>query len=208
MTRALAVLRPEPGNGATAARIEALGHVALRLPLFAIRPLDWNAPDPADFDSLVLSSANAVRAGGPDLARLLPLPVHAVGRATALAAEAAGFTVAAVGEGGVDALDPPGRVLRLVGRDHRASSAARTIVVYASEGLTPDLSALVDATALLHSPRAAARLADRVADRSRVAIAAISAAALAAAGPGWRMTAVADRPTDAALIAAALTLAD
>ncbi|WP_294289523.1 uroporphyrinogen-III synthase [uncultured Sphingomonas sp.] len=208
MTRPLAVLRPDPGNAATAARIEALGHGALRLPLFVIRPVAWTAPNPTSYDSLVLSSANAVRMAGPDLARLGALPVHAVGRATALAAQAAGFTVVAVGEGGVDALDPPGRVLRLVGRDHRPAPAASTITVYASEGLTPDLSGLIDATALLHSPRAAARLAEQLADKSRVAIAAISPAALAAAGPGWRATAVADRPTDDALIAAALTLAD
>ncbi|HET9510920.1 MAG TPA: uroporphyrinogen-III synthase [Sphingomonas sp.] len=206
--RRLAVLRPEPGNAATAARIEALGHVALRLPLFVVRSLDWEAPDPADFDSLLLSSANAVRHAGPDLARLTDLPVYAVGRATAVAAEAAGFTVVAIGESGVDAVTAPGRILRLVGRDHRPARAARTIAVYASEPLTPPLMALEDATALLHSARAAERLAALIADRSGVRIAAISPAALAAAGVGWRAASIADRPTDAALIDAALTLAD
>jgi uroporphyrinogen-III synthase len=37
MTRSLAVLRPEPGNAATAARIEARGLTAIRLPLFEMR---------------------------------------------------------------------------------------------------------------------------------------------------------------------------
>ncbi|MFD1787796.1 uroporphyrinogen-III synthase [Sphingomonas floccifaciens] len=207
MTQRLAVLRPEPGNAATADRIEALGHVALRLPLFVVRPLDWHMPDPAEFDSLLLSSANAVRHAGPDLSRLTALPVHAVGQASAAAARAAGFSVVAVGEGGIDALSPPGRVLRLVGREHRPAPAARTIAVYASDALTPDLSMLDGATALLHSPRAAARLAGLV-DPSGIAIATISPAALDAAGSGWRRVAIADRPTDAALIAAALALAD
>lgn len=208
MIRRLAVLRPEPGNAETAARVQALGHVALRLPLFAVRPLDWTVPDSADFDSLLLSSANAVRHAGPGLAALNELPVHAVGRATAAAAEAAGLTVVATGATNIAALDPPGRVLRLVGREHRPATAARTIAVYASEPLSPDLSALAGATALLHSPRAAARISALVQDRETIAIAAISAAALVAAGPGWRGVAVAERPTDDALIAAALTLAD
>ncbi|MBM3927875.1 MAG: uroporphyrinogen-III synthase [Sphingomonadales bacterium] len=208
MTRRLAVLRPEPGNAETAARVQALGHHAVRLPLFAVRPLDWAVPDPAAFDSLLLSSANAVRHAGQGLAALTALPVHAVGRATAAAAEAAGFTVVATGATDIAALDPPGRVLRLVGRDHRPAPAARTIAVYASEPLSPDLSALAGATALLHSPRAAARFAALVQHKETIAIAAISAAACDAAGPGWRAMAVAERPTDEALIAAALTLAD
>ena len=37
----LAVLRPEPGNTATAGRIEAAGARAIRLPLFAVKALDW-----------------------------------------------------------------------------------------------------------------------------------------------------------------------
>ena len=65
MSRPLAVLRPEPGNGATAARIEELGFRAIRLPLFAVRALAWTMPDAADHDALLLTSANAVRFGGP-----------------------------------------------------------------------------------------------------------------------------------------------
>jgi uroporphyrinogen-III synthase len=36
------------------------------MPLFAIVPLDWTAPDPAQFDGLVLTSANAVRHAGEE----------------------------------------------------------------------------------------------------------------------------------------------
>ncbi len=208
MTRAIGVLRPEPGNAATADRIEALGRRALRLPLFAVVPIAWSPPDPARYDSLLLSSANAVRHGGAGLAALTALPVHTVGESTAAAARAAGFRVVAVGESGVAAMHPPGRVLRLVGREHRDFAGADTIVVYASDPLDPDLSALEGELALVHSARAARVLAERVADRSTISLVAIADAAAAAAGDGWRHIVVADRPTDAGMIAAALALAD
>ena len=99
MSRPIAVLRPEPGNGATVAAIEAAGGMAIRLPLFAAAPVAWHAPDPAAFDALLLTSANALRHGGPELAALRSLPVHAVGGATAAAARQAGFAVAHAGTG-------------------------------------------------------------------------------------------------------------
>ena len=86
MSRPIVVLRPEPGNRVTAAAIEGRGLRAIRLPLFAVQPVAWQAPDPAGFDALLLTSANAVRHGGAGLARLLSLPVFAVGEATADAA--------------------------------------------------------------------------------------------------------------------------
>ncbi|WP_326523018.1 uroporphyrinogen-III synthase [Sphingomonas sp.] len=208
MSRPLAVLRPEPGNAATATRIEAAGHVALRIPLFDVRPVAWLPPDPADYDSLVLSSANAVRHGGLGLARLAGLPVHAVGDATAAVARRAGLWVTAVGSGGVEDLAPPGRVLRLAGREHRALPGSDTIIVYASNPLRPDLTPLAGAVALIHSPRAGAALAALAADRADTMLAVLSPACAAAAGDGWRAIAVAERPTDAALVAAAIALAD
>jgi uroporphyrinogen-III synthase len=208
MTRSIGVLRPEPGNAATADRIEARGRTALRLPLFAVRPVEWSSPDPARYDSLLLTSANAVRHGGPALTSLTQLPVHAVGPATAAAARVAGFEVMTVGDAGVEALQLPGRVLHLTGREHRARTGTDTIVVYASEALDPDLGALRDGIALIHSARAGQLLARRLTDRSRISLAAISDMAARAAGSGWRTVAVADRPADAALIDAAIRLAD
>ena len=67
MSRAVAVLRPEPGNAATAARIEQVGLTAIRLPLFSVRAVDWVVPDPARFDSLILTSANTPRLAGAGL---------------------------------------------------------------------------------------------------------------------------------------------
>lgn len=208
MSRTIAVLRPEPGNAVTAARVAALGHRVVRLPLFAVCAVAWEARDPAAYDSLLLTSANAVRHGGDGLAALTALPVHAVGQATADAARAAGFTVVAVGDAGIEAMRPPGRVLRLVGREHRGFGKGEAVVVYASEALRPDISELRGRVALIHSPRAGRALAGMIADRTDIAIAAISLAAAEAAGTGWRVLAVADRPTDAALIALASALAD
>ena len=206
--RAIAVLRPEPGNAATVARIVAAGGRALALPLFVVSPVAWTPPDPAQFDNLLLTSANALRHGGRGLAVLTALPVHAVGAATADAARAAGFTVVATGTRGVEALAPPGRVLQLAGREHRGWPGATTVIVYASDALHPDLTPLIGGIALIHSPRAAHTLAERMPDRSATAIVAISPAAADAASTGWQSVTVAAVPTDAAIVAAALALAD
>ena len=221
MSPPLAILRPEPGNSATAGRIEALGLKVIRLPLFAVRALDWTPPDPADHDALLLTSANAVRFGGPRLADLLPLPVLAVGEKTAETARLAGFDVMAAGDSDAAAmLDLSGtkglsRVLHLGGRDRAIEPhgpVTRAIAVYASEEVPVPaelLGRLAGATALLHSARAAARLGalvDRHAiDRSAIAIAALSPAVATAAGTGWAMVTIAAAPTDAALIEAART---
>ena len=104
MTRPIVVLRPEPGNTATIARVVALGLSPISLPLFDIRAVDWSTPDPRDHDALLVTSANAIRMAGPALAGLRCLPALAVGEATAAAARGAGFEVIAAGTGGVDAL--------------------------------------------------------------------------------------------------------
>lgn len=210
MTRPLAVLRPEPGNAATAARIEAAGLRAIRLPLFAVVPVAWQAPDPADYDALLVTSANAIRHGGRGLDRLRGLPVYAVGEATAAVARSAGFEVQEVGAAGVEAIvarSGGARLLHLVGRD-RVDAGIAAVTVYASDPLPVDPAPLLGSVALVHSARAAARLGEIAPDRARIALAAISGTAAEAAGAGWAAVAVAAAPTDAALIAAARALAD
>lgn len=220
--RAIAILRPEPGNRAMAVAIEATGRTAIRLPLFETRPVAWQAPDPAAFDALILTSANAVRHGGHGLSGLIALPVHAVGEATAEAARRAGFTVAATGSGGaaelVAAAERAGvrRALLLAGRERMLDAGgivAQAITVYASDPLPvpPDAAArLRGSVALVQSARAGARLAAIVApgDRAGIAVAAVGAAAAEAAGSGWERVVIAPRPAPAALIDAALALAD
>jgi uroporphyrinogen-III synthase len=224
MSRPLAVLRPEPGNAATAAAIAARGYEAIRLPLFEVRPLPWTAPAPDAFDALLLTSANAVRHGGAALAALRTLPVHAVGEATAAAARAAGFEIRSVGHAGVEALLADAaahgtrRALHLSGRERTVAShaiLAAVIPVYASEQrdvAEGTIRGLTGSVALLHSARAARRLAALVdaagVPRETLALAAISDAVLAAAGDGWGTQAVPRQVDPDALIDCAVALAD
>ena len=208
----LLILRPEPANGATAARARALGLEPVQRPLFTIGPLPWTAPDPAGFDGLLLTSANALRHGGPELDRLKGLDAFAVGEATAQAAAAAGFRVVTTGSGGVEALLAalPGqrRLLHLTGADHRRADTPHLVVskaVYLAAPLTPELPA-GDMVALIHSPRAGARLAEIAPHRARLALAAISAAAARACGEGWASIDWPERTNDAALLALAARL--
>lgn len=208
------VLRPEPGASETVGRARALGLEAVAVPLFAVEPVEWAMPD-ATFDALLITSANAVRHGGPQLEALRRLPVHAVGEATAAAAREAAFRVATVGEGGVDELlgqvDARLRLLHLCGDDRREPSSARqkvtAVPVYRSVALDPPLDA-EGAVALVHSPRAAQRFADLARGRNTIRIAAISHAAADSAGSGWEAVEVAERPSDDALLALALRLCD
>ena len=214
MTRVL-VLRPEPGASATVEKARERGLDAIAVPLFAVEPLAWQAPEPIGFDGLLLTSGNAVRHGGKGLQALRRLKVYAVGEATAEAARVAGFNVAATGDAGVDRLlssiDPDLKLLHLCGADRATPSDARQaitpVAIYRSTPLpAPDLSSVHDSVALVHSPRAGARLAELVRDRGSIAVAAISAAAAAAVGGGWRVVETAERPSDEALLALAASL--
>ncbi|HMN55273.1 MAG TPA: uroporphyrinogen-III synthase, partial [Sphingopyxis sp.] len=66
----LVVTRADPGGAATVARARAVGLDARPMPLFAARALAWSPPDPAGFDALLLTSAQAARLGGTGLAAL------------------------------------------------------------------------------------------------------------------------------------------
>jgi uroporphyrinogen-III synthase len=218
MTRPLLVLRPEPGASATAKAAQAMGLTAVVAPLFAVRPLPWTPPE-ARPEAVLLTSANAVRHGGTALATLAGLPAYAVGAATAEAARHAGFSRIITGDGDAEAIlalarrDGIGALLHLAGREHRDvvphDIRIDRCIVYASEAVErlPEAAraTLPDAVALLHSPRAA-RLFASLVDPAGIAIAAISPATLAAAGPGWRSAEAADMPTDASLLAVAAKL--
>ncbi|WP_447727695.1 uroporphyrinogen-III synthase [Sphingomonas koreensis] len=221
MSRCVAILRPEPGNAATAARLRNAGLDPLPLPLFAVSALDWTPPAATAFDGLLLTSANSLRHGGAGLASLHDLPVLAVGNATADAARTAGFDVAHTGSTDVTDLlrNAPGfaRLLWLAGRDRTVithPALAAVISVYASDPLTLTAAAaaqLAGSVALIHSARAGMQLAAELARHGvlpdTVRIAAISRKAAIAAGPGWDAVAIAVTPDDDALIAAAYALA-
>jgi uroporphyrinogen-III synthase len=215
------ILRPQPGGEESAARARQLGLEPVTAPLFEVRPLPWPAPDPSSADALLLTSAQAARLAGPELAAFAGLPCYAVGEATAAAARQAGLREVHSGPAdGAAALDLAAasgarRILHLSGRDHvpladpRLEIARR--VVYAADSVrslpAPASAALAaGALTLLHSARAASIFASLVTERGRIRLAAISAAAAAAAGEGWAAKAVAARPRDEALLELALKL--
>jgi uroporphyrinogen-III synthase len=214
------IVRPEPGAAATLAAARTMGLKAEALPLFTIEPVAWDIPT-GTLDGILAGSANAFRHGGSQLAALTHWPVFAVGQVTALAAEQAGFRVAAIGTGGLQAVldQVPAvtrRLLRLAGQERVELEPPEQIVltervVYASRPV-PATSVLVSRLAkpsvvALHSAEAARHLAhecDRLGlDRTRIALACIGPRVAGAAGMGWAEVHSAASPEDTALLALA-----
>jgi len=218
--RRLFVFRPEAAARQTIAKAQALGLEAVSIPLFEIEGLDWVPPKPGEFDALLLTSANTVKAAGQALDLYRGLPVHAVGEGTAVAARVAGLGVATVGAGGIDSLlanvAPDQRLLHLCGEDLREPAVTgrsiTSVAVYRAKekGDVGGLDALSGQVAVVHSPRAARRLAQLVeaADRGTVRIAAISPASAEAAGEGWEDVRPASAPNDTELLALCVRLCE
>ena len=175
---------------------------------------------PSDIDALLLGSANALRHGGAALDAFRAKPAYAVGEATAAAAEAAGFTVAAVGAGGLqallDTLAGPLRLLRLAGAEHvplapPAGLAIETRIAYESVPLPLASDAGRAAWRRRARPapfgrrsapfRRRMRPPRRAARRRRLA--ALGPRIAAAAGEGWREVRSRREPREAALLALA-----
>lgn len=217
----LIIVRPEPGASATADRARALGLMPIILPLFRIAPISWKSPDPAEYDALMLTSANAVAQAGPALDLLRGLPCHAVGKATAAAARSAGLSVVVEGMSGgqalVDAAAEEGArsLLWLCGSERTALSGGTARItplpVYESAALTPpagwDAAIAAPAVLMLHSVRAAAYARSLAGTyHNHLIILAISAAVADAAGDGWAEKHCAAIPDDSAMLASARTL--
>ncbi|MGB7654406.1 MAG: uroporphyrinogen-III synthase [Novosphingobium sp.] len=214
----LIVIRPQPGNAATVAAAISLRMTAHGFALFDMVPKSWEAALPGRHDALLIGSAQVFRLGGAGLSGLRDLPVYAVGEATAEAARAARFTVAATGEGAMQALferlDPAHRrLLRLTGEERVALQVPKGItvderVVYASRAapLPAELAELLAEPAIvaLHSAEAARHLTAQCVThgikRARLRLAALSQRIAAAAGDGWGEVAVAAFPEDKALL--------
>lgn len=199
------IVRPAPGNVATANKVAALGFEPVVVPLFEIAPLAWEPSDPADFDAVAMTSANAARHGGAGLARYTHLPLFAVGEATAAAAGAMGFVDVQTGRSDAEDLGKllSGRVLHLTGSDYRTISTdalVTAVPVYDTRPLAPSAPLAAD-FALVHSPRAGTRLAELKHDRASTQIIAISDAAAQACGRGWAAVHVVDVPREQAMLA-------
>ena len=222
MTASVLILRPQPGADRTAERARALGLSPTVAPLFTVRPLAWSAPDAADFDCVMLTSANAARQGGGAMTSFLHLPCFAVGGATAAAAAQAGFADIRSGPSDGAALlrmmaaQGARSALHPCGLDHLAPAAGelsvRSIPVYAADAAErlpdePQAALAAGAVALIHSPRAGALFGRLVGgQREQIRLAAISEAAAQAAGAGWAESAIAAEPRDEALLELAAKL--
>jgi uroporphyrinogen-III synthase len=210
----IVVLRPEPGNGVTTARLVALDVPAISSPFFVVEPLPWQPPAHRGFDALLLTSANAARLAGSGLAALAGLPVWCVGDATAAAARSVGLAVAQVGNADAAALiaDSADRLLWLCGEDRTvlppsAEARVTAVPVYRVSECEIDKAIFSrPCIALLHSTRAARRLAVLLPNRAPVTVVAISPAVAATAGDGWADVAIASRPDDAEMVAIAAKL--
>ncbi len=222
-TLPLLLLRPQPGNDASAARARARGLTVVQAPLFEIAPVP-EAPVPeGPFDALLVTSANGARFAAALLRARADLPLYAVGPATARALQAQGRADAVVGGGDAASTAPlivaagHRRILHIGAADMRpfdplGLDIVRHVVYRAVEreesALRPVLDGLERAVAAIHSPRAGARFAALIGTgrRARFHIAAISAAAGAACGAGWAGVAASAAPDDTALLACAEAL--
>jgi uroporphyrinogen-III synthase len=209
----LLVTRPLPGGEATAQRLRRLGHDVVLMPLLATEAVAWQPP-PDPPSAVMLTSAAAARLAEASAYHTLPL--FAVGAATAAAATGAGFRDVRNAGGTAQALldhvaaSGAGDILHLAGEDRTPMTIpdglrVTTRIVYRARRVPLAGWQAVD-WVLLYSQRTAAHLAaevDRLGlARDTIALAAISAAAARAAGPGWRAIATARRPDEDALLAA------
>lgn len=217
----LVIIRPQPGADSTLAAARQHDLDAHVFPMFAIHPLEWDAPPASEFDALLIGSANAMRHGGPGLARYRGMPAYAVGDRTAMAAREAGLDVIATGAGGLqavlDTIRPEHRrVLRIAGREHidlivpaGITLLAREVYVAEPKPMPAELKDILAAPALilLHSGEAASHFAkmcdENAVSRAQVSLAVIGPRVAERAGPGWADVRVAATTSDTALLAIA-----
>lgn len=220
--RPILILRPAQGAARSIAALNAVGLAARAIPLFALRPLPWQPPAAGDFDAILITSVAALTHGGAALGQYAALPTHVVGPASADAARRAGLTLGMIGDGDGNTLlravaagwqgDGPCRILWLCGREHSQlwqpdNIMLEACIVYAAEESPVDVASLQGpGIALVHSARAAMRLAALAPQKSSLTLIAISAKVAAAAGPGWAAVHVAPRPLDADMVAFAAEL--
>jgi len=192
-----------------------MGLTPVTIPLFKVIAVSWLAPNPAAYDCVMLTSAQAARLGGSELAQFAHLPIYAVGEATASAARAGGCVDVRSGDDNVKVLlkqivaDGCKRVLHLTGEHHKDTKAEPLMidrrVVYSAQLVEPPPVLPSAPIILIHSPRAAARLAEVIPERERITrtVIAISAAAADQAGAGWAGIRIAATPNDDGLLARA-----
>jgi uroporphyrinogen-III synthase len=192
------ITRTMPEAEATARRVTARGHAPITAPVLQARPITGVRLDLAGVDAIAFTSGHAIAAFAA-LGPVRDLPVFTVGEATASLARAAGFTqvrsadgnaetlaelIAREQRGGVLVLHPTARepAADLTGLLAARGIKAMPLTVY--ETVPTALAAPpADADAvLIHSARAAARVAVLIEQTRRLDLEAY-AISPAAAGP-------------------------
>lgn len=153
---AILVTRPAPDNQKTAAALRARGHDVLLSPMLRFEPVAFEDDGEIAFDAVILSSANAVRAieDHAARARLLLLPVFAVGEHTAQIALEAGFTNITVADG--DAISLRERIVESAAAGKLKKKAALCYI--AGADLTRDLAGELGARGFTVVTRTAYRM--------------------------------------------------
>jgi uroporphyrinogen-III synthase len=207
------ITRALPGADDTAARLAALGHTPLIVPLLAVRRIAAHI-DLAGVGALAFTSRNGVAAFAA-LTAARTLPVFTVGDATARAARDAGFASVRSADGDLPALaaliraegaglsilnptaaEPAGDLAALVGEPARV----RPVTVYqtVATGAAPPPGWR---TVLIHSSRAARILAaDPPETRGRCAVTLSPAAAAPLSTLDFAEVRIAATPTEDALL--------
>ena len=130
------VTRPGPDGERTAATLRARGATVLVAPLLRVEFIEHAEFGAGPWGGVALTSANAARAvkHHPRLAELLALPVFTVGRRTAEAARATGFSAVTSADGDLRDL------VRIIGAWQRD---AQPVLYLAGEDRADDLAAEV-----------------------------------------------------------------
>jgi uroporphyrinogen-III synthase len=157
----LLVTRPREDAERTAAALRARGHTVMLAPLLHIEPIAAEF-GPGPFAAVLTTSVNAARAIAAHgrIEELRRLPLYTVGRRSAEAAKAAGFTTVHSAEG--DAYDLIGIVAR------ELAGAAAPLLYLAGEERSVDLGAafarhrLKTRTVIVYRAAAAGRLPGEV----------------------------------------------
>ena len=227
----LLVTRPEPAGARTAVRLRAFGHDVTVMPVLRVEFV----PDPelgdGSFGALILTSANAAQALAQHkrLSELQTLPAYTVGRRTAEAARALGFTpISADGNqedlvaliashsrtgapllyvAGQDRTGDLGTALAAIGVEVRTVVAYRAVSVseFAADVARAFRAGQVDG--VLHYSRRSAAAFLRSAEASGVLEAAVETSHFCLSGPvaeplrdaGAPRVVIASRPAEAAL---------
>lgn len=152
------VTRPEPDGERTAQKLRARGCVVLLAPLLRVEIIDRADLGMGPWGGVAMTSANAARAveRHPRRTELVGLPAFTVGRRTAEAARAAGFTAVASANGGerelaglVSAEYRGGNILLYLAGEDRAGDLAADVAPF---GVRVKTVAVYRAVAATHLP--------------------------------------------------------